>query len=802
MACNIDKSKIKAIRDVTRAAVKASPEINTLDKLIDWFATNRPEISKQDVVDSFVATTPRKVDAAKKAINDRIKNIRSEAKLVSKISDLIDNIEKKSDPFPTDSEMEAINSSVQQLYRLIEVNKEISNIDRGDIFTRIADIQLQYGRFFDSNISDQHKTTMKESMRVVKEKLQISKLDAKLKDLDERKKKLEGGEIDVDAMFEASPHVESVPLSDAILEKENALFEKKQAYEAYKNTRRIKEIAKQKGLFGFKGSAAVSIREKLMLYGKEIFEAPRTMKFMADMSFFFTQLAPYSLSKIGTVDLKALRAGEFANTFASQRDLVRLFKEYTLDVLLSDVDAAKTNKNFKKATGEVYGQRMKPIIDHPLYSTFKKWGLALTEARSVSGSEEMFHSGLLERIPGLGFIKGISEDMMVATINAVRFEEFLRFYRANPGLPESQYIMWARFVNQATGAGDLIIGGKKYDSSILSYGLSAPRLLISRVGLAIVRPVKVIGSIDINQSIKDKGLRFQSPAEKYIAQEMFRIMRGYMAMAGIFIAANALLGDDEVDYELKDPEENDFLKISIANSKYDYTGGVGAIVRMLSKMYYNWAGLPEDASFLAKRSAKIAKAFGDDDPLDPAIQALIKNRVHPTVSFVKSVITGSDFFGRVYQPDPISASHTAFWRSMSPIFIETLIDQELFSPNSGVVEDKANSLVQLLGVNVLSADDKSQNLTSKNFFNKNEIKPDAEYPSALSKKTHVEDTRLKYLRQKYKLANGDMLGNIIESNPDMSKSEFSAKSKSGSAQLQREFVKEYSDQIKKLKKIK
>lgn len=801
MACKVKNTRLSAIYDVILSLTRDNPNIKTLGDIQEWFKINRPGIQPEEIVDALVATTPKKVNEAKSNLTKLRNGIKREAQISDKLTDLINQLDTTTELTP-DQKVQEVNNLTKELLDLVLKNTSLSLEQKHKIALNLGDIDIQFRVLFkNQSTRDKTKQIIERLVGEIKADLNTKNVNERVKDLDKKIESLEGDEIDASAIADPDANVRFDPLEDAIAREERELSALKGAFERLKSDLKIKARATEEGLFGFKSEGAINFRINTLKMGREGWEVMRTLKFMFDASAFGVQLAPVVIPALTKVDLKALASGNMTEAFASQRQLAKIFRQTFIDVVGENLrESARAYKAgdkdaLRKANGLLTARITREIKNDPLYELMVKSDLKISEARSLSRSEEMFHSTILNKWRVLGLAKDISEDTMIATLNSYRAMLFKEFHLLHPGLSDAEYKKVARFINNLTGTSHVNTGAA-------AFVLSAPRLALSRLQLAFIKPLGLIGRIDAPRSIKEGGLRFQDAADQYIAKQLFQMWYGYARIFAMIGALGALGAG--IDFG-EDPEETDFLRVRAGSTMYDFTGGMGAMYRMAVKVLTAWFGTSEGASYLAKKRNNFLESQGKS-AIDAAIKDLIRNRLHPTITGIDQIITGKDFFGKPYHelfgPGAVGARAEAIARSLSPIFITTLMDQMFFTPNSNFTEDNFISILQFFGVNTFEFQDSSSSLESTEFFNRIKAKPNTEYPDQLSLSKNENDTRLQYLRMKYKEAYGNLMGDLIKASPNMTKAEFQSKLRSKSGSLKREFLTEHKDQIDKLNKIK
>ncbi len=237
-------------------------------------------------------------------------------------------------------------------------------------------------------------------------------------------------------------------------------------------------------------------------------------------------------------------------------------------------------KSLKKSNFEQFQSELR---NHPLYDLAEQCGLYLVTRDSqevgagVFKREESFTSTLASKIPGIP----ASERAFTGIADLQRIQIFQSFVqeleRAGVSFEgdAQSYKDVASFVNNMTGRGDL---PKFLDSlsPVLSTVMFSPRFLASRI--KILNPTYYAS--------------LSKPARKIALKEM----AGFFGMVGL-IGAGALAMGATVGF---DPDDSDFLKIRVGNTRFDLLAGMqqwGVFVfRMLKLAKGNALNDPEDRS--------------------------------------------------------------------------------------------------------------------------------------------------------------------------------------------------------------
>lgn len=775
MACNLSSKRLAAIYQVVTALYKDG-SVKNISELKQWFSENRPEIKDHEIVDSILSTED-------KALNEYIKDLETELNASERLNDYLKDLNKIVKKPDIDNQGEVIKLT-KAIAKIITSDP---NLD-GDVLTNGLISTMNVKDLYERLIKAKGDEAISAAKQVLERELgnlsKFIKSSDKLREYRDKINKIKEGFIPEDIPLNTHRYQDK---SSELVRLESELGDLKSIYLKYKKERAIEEIAKKEGFFGYKGDTAIKIKEFTLGKEYEFWETFRAMKFMLDISYAMVNLAPRVVS-----DLMTVREG--GKWFPNYKKLGNYFREGTIDVFMDDVRAGTLSS--KRATGSLAPKLLLRIKSDPLYSMSQRAGLKISESRSVINAEEYFHSTVLNRIKLLGLAKDISDDIMTSTINTVRFDMFKEFVNSHPGISEEETAKVAEFINNFTGTTNTNALGK---ANLL---FSAPRLAFSRLALAFQHTTALARRLDVNKTLKDKKITYLTEADQYIAKEMTKMITGYAKLFGMTAALGAIFKN--IDFG-EDDEDSDFLKVRGNTTSYDYTGGMGSMYRMLADALHLTFGVDKDANYLDKQRLGMREREGDK-ATDIIFETLFKNKLHPAITGTMGVISGKDFFGNPLAQGEGSSRLIAAGEALLPISVSTVVesisDKLSDNPTQTGIESTVTGLLQIIGVNAFEGENKGQSVSSRRFFNKHEFKPTPEYPKTLAMSGNEKDNRLLWLRHEYKNMHGDMIGELIESNPDMSLSTFKSQVSAKENAVQREFMKKYSDDIKKLNKVK
>lgn len=803
MGCIIGSERLSAIFD-TATALQEEQGLS-FDEVLDWFAKNRPAIGRDEIMNSYVAASPKSIKLAAEGFKNTIKRIELQKTLLKAIDDL--DLSK-----PNKKGMRAIKAATDKLYSIILNDPDIK--DRAPYLNDLSDIQLNYSNLLSGNdkMKSGAKDVIKNRLRNINFALKSSKADAKIKELTEKIERLQNGNADVSDILSPDAGVVFEDTTEEIIEAETEISHLRAVFEDYKAKRRARESASE-GLLGFGeddgaiGRAAVALRGGVEGNVRDAYETMRSLKFMFDASVLGVQLAPTAIADLTGIDLKAVKEGDFANVFSSQKKLAKMMKEQIYDILIDDFRAMKETGDTKRAHGLQAIKRLRAIKMHPNYGMAKTAGLRIMETRGGTKSEEMFRSNLLNKIKGLGFIKDVSEDMMVTPLNEIRFTMFNEFIQAYPLAGQETLKKIAAFINEYTGSSSTDTG------AIADTALSAARLMLSRLSLAFYRPWWLLGALDVKTLVTEGKFKASSPYHYFLSKHILRMWAGYARMFALVAAIGALQDDDWWEgFSSRfgrnfDVDSSDYLRIKSGTSNYDFTGGIGGMYRMAAKMGLIAFGPDEDESYLGKKRYDMFVGAQGQKLHEPLVEYLVSNKLHPTITGTSSMISGQDFMGKPYFEwfggGPFASRAEGALRAMLPIFVTTAVDQvgkevkaAVKGEEVGMTKAFLTSAIQFVGVSTYDGP-KNATIKATQFINKVGFKPATDYPDDLKGPYTINR---EILRNSYKRQFDDMVGEIIEADPSMTKEEFKRAVKAGARELKRDFAEKNAKDIEEITK--
>lgn len=254
------------------------------------------------------------------------------------------------------------------------------------------------------------------------------------------------------------------------------------------------------------------------------------------------------------------------------------------------------------------------VESRPLAMEGAKAKLYLSEAGGLpSAREEHFIGSYAERIPGLGRLVRASNRSMVTTLNLLRVAAFDSFVQAHPDSTPLQRRAYAEYVNAASGRGN--VRWSPSTVRTLNAVFFAPRYAVSRF-----------------QALYSPFRNFNDPIVRNAILRDFGALLG----TGMTVLSLAALAGAEVSI---DPSESDFGRIVIDDTRIDIWGGLQQPVRLLAQ-----------AALLVPQRAELVELERDIDLLDAGLRFL-SYKLSPAVTVPLAVASGENIIGQEQEID-------------------------------------------------------------------------------------------------------------------------------------------------------
>lgn len=486
----------KAVADLARTFVEEG--VTDLDDLISKIKTHLPEKSEYDIMNILSNRTPAKVKQVENANKTKLVELKKQARLRAEIKDLLDGVIKQKKLLKPDS------AEVSKLKaQLKELRQEILNSDdvKADaIYDRIRRIEEGIEQAVSPRTNKKEESArLQQARQDLRELQRISKIDDQIKEL-QAQLKLSAKDL----VETKKPKKETKPIRNKELEQ---------------------KIMERAALQAQLRDRIFNMQEKTFGYWyREIAGVPRALLATADMSYLLRQ------GLIVSAGHPILAAKSFGKAFQAF---------------------------FSQGNARLFDENLRNMDLHP---SRMYYGLELsTMDGALTEREESFATTLLQKIVGVREIVSASERHMVTGLNHLRTGLFDDFISKHPEASEEAKFAYARYVNVATGRGEL--GQFNGAATALSQAFFSPRFAVSRIQAP---------AYAITNMVKQPELRGE-------------MARQWLALAGTASAVLALAAANGADVG-DDPEDSDFGKFVIGNRRYDIFGGLVQPIRLLMLM--------------------------------------------------------------------------------------------------------------------------------------------------------------------------------------------------------------------------
>lgn len=355
---------------------------------------------------------------------------------------------------------------------------------------------------------------------------------------------------------------------------------------------------------------------------------------------------------------RAGELGEFLRAAKATADFSAAFRQA---VFLAPQRPVAFTKAFGKAARAFFDSQYADRLDfemrrQPGQIWRDRAGLYLSSVDGrMTGREESFTSSLIERLKLTGGVARASNRNMVVMLNLMRTSAFDSFRRSHPDANTETLNAMARYVNVATGRGEL--RGLESAAPTLAKLAFSPRFVASRIQL--------LGS----------PLYFYRK-DKTVFREVVKDWLAFTTTGMAVLTLGALAGADVGD----DPESHMFGKMNIGPLTIDI-----------------WGGLQQPASLTMKLAAATAdttevRESNQDINVFDAILRFFAYKASPAVTTPLTLMGGETVVG-----EDVTITETAV-RSVMPMTVETM--KEVWEQTEDPAWTLAAGAMSFVGVGV------------------------------------------------------------------------------------------------------
>jgi len=279
-----------------------------------------------------------------------------------------------------------------------------------------------------------------------------------------------------------------------------------------------------------------------------------------------------------------------------------------------------------------YDGLMKRISNMENYKLMRDSKLSFTDLGvDLSHREERFMSNIVEKIPVLGRVSKGSNRAYTGFLNQLRADVFDSMINSarKQGIDIDGKIGTdiANYVNAATGRGRLGKHGEAI-APLLNGALFSPRLVASRLEL--------LG--------KPFNPKFYIKQNAFIRKEYLKDLTGFLGIGGLILSLASLSPDIDVNL---DPNNADFGKIKVGNTRYDIWGGFQQYVVLMSRM----ASGKTTSSTTGREFTLNEGGYKPTTRVDIALRSL-RFKESPVASFFHGLVTGKTAIGKDFNTSP------------------------------------------------------------------------------------------------------------------------------------------------------
>ena len=352
---------------------------------------------------------------------------------------------------------------------------------------------------------------------------------------------------------------------------------------------------------------------------KEKLITPETLKLQTRLddlkAQYETELHNHSLTRADRWKQYAFDLATVPKSIMSSADLSAPFRQGLFHTVTHPIISAKAFGTSLTAITNLGHARLKAAIEaHPDFAKAEKAGVDFTGLDRPNNREEHYISNLTKNLP----IVKHSERAFTGFLDTQRLQVFSKLSKGIND-PEALHAI-ARMINIGTGRADIRPGGSLaknlYTANLALY---SPRLVTSRFQLLN----KMLNPVSMARMPAEVRGRLIADNVKFVATVATTL--GLAAAAGVKVSTN--------------PDDADFLKMRVGNTRYDIMGGLvqpmRATIRIMQAAYAFSHGDKKKGRGEAKTAAQVAGRF-------------VRSKLSPEASFIVDWLNESDYLGQKF----------------------------------------------------------------------------------------------------------------------------------------------------------
>uniref|UniRef100_A0A6M3IV82 Large polyvalent protein associated domain-containing protein n=1 Tax=viral metagenome TaxID=1070528 RepID=A0A6M3IV82_9ZZZZ len=326
-------------------------------------------------------------------------------------------------------------------------------------------------------------------------------------------------------------------------------------------------------------------------------------------------------------------------------DLSGLLRQGGILATRHPLDTAKSVAPMLRAfAGNKFAQQADDVMRQlPHFQLGERAGLYIAPTTEKVGAalathEEMFMSRLVHRLPVIGTITKASERAYVTVLNQIRarvWETTVSMWeRIGAEITDVDLEDLAKFINYATGRGNLGKLGTGNIGPLLNATFFAPRLILSRVQLPTL-------------------LFSRSPL---VRKEAWQTLTTFLGTGTALLSLLELSGRATIEL---DPRSADAGKAKIGATRLDF-----------------WTGYLQYARFITQFiTAQRKTQSGNISELNrlELVQRFAQSKFAPAVGLITDILSGESYMGESMELDTMDLGKQA-WNRLVPLFVQDMAD--------------------------------------------------------------------------------------------------------------------------------